>query len=131
MAHPTSDTQLRFQGLSTEYRPRRPEETVLAPHAKLRSLIVPKKEEPQPPATAASVETTEKSKRSKRRTWAELLARVFDIDVKKCSHCGGELKIIAAIIEVAAIRKILGHLGVPDKPPDIAPARLPTQLSFA
>ena len=29
MAHPTSDTQLRFQGLSTEYRPRRPEETVL------------------------------------------------------------------------------------------------------
>jgi len=92
---------------------------------------VPKKEEPQPPATAASVETTEKSKRSKRRTWAELLARVFDIDVKKCSHCGGELKIIAAIIEVAAIRKILGHLGVPDKPPDIAPARLLTQLSFA
>ena len=103
----------------------------LAPHAKLRSLIVPKKEEPQTQANAESVETTEKSKRSKRRTWAELLARVFDIDVKKCSHCGGELKIIAAIIEVAAIRKILGHLGVPDKPPDIAPARLPTPLSFA
>ena len=103
----------------------------LAPHAKLRSLIVPKKEEPQTPATAASVETTEKSKRSKRRAWAELLARVFDIDVKKCSHCGGELKIIAATSMIAAIRKILGHLGVPDKPPDIAPARLLTQLSFA
>jgi hypothetical protein len=103
----------------------------LAPHAKIRSLIVPKKEEPPTPATAASVETTEKSKRSKQKTWAELLARVFDIDVKKCSHCAGELKIIAAIIEVAAIRKILGHLGLPDKPPDIAPARLPTQLSFA
>jgi len=87
--------------------------------------------EPQIPANAESVETTEKSKRSKRKTWAELLARVFDIDVKKCSHCAGELKIIAAIIEVAAIRKILGHLGLPDKPPDIAPARLPTQLSFA
>jgi hypothetical protein len=103
----------------------------LAPHAKLRSLIVPKKVEPQTPAAAASVETSEKSKRSKRKSWAELLARVFDIDVKKCSHCGGELKIIAAIIEVGAIRKILGHLGLPDKPPDIAPARLPTQLSFA
>jgi hypothetical protein len=103
----------------------------LAPHAKLRSLIVPKKVEPQTPAAAASVETSEKSKRSKRKSWAELLARVFDIDVKKCSHCGGELKIIAAILEVAAIRKILGHLGVSDKPPDIAPACLPTQLSFA
>jgi hypothetical protein len=69
-------------------------------------------------------------KRSKRKSWAELLARVFDIDVKKCSYCAGELKIIAAIIEVGAMRKNLGHLGRPDKPPDIAPARLPTQLSF-
>ena len=63
--------------------------------------------------------------------WAELLARVFAIDVKKCGHCGGELKIVAAIMAISAIRKILGHLGLPDKPPDIAPARLPAQMSFA
>jgi Putative transposase len=104
----------------------------LAPNAKLRSLIVPKNEESQTRTTnAATDETPEKPKRSKRKSWAELLARVFNIDVKKCGHCGGELKIIAAIIEVSAIRKILGHLGLPDKPPDISPARLPPQMSFA
>jgi hypothetical protein len=105
---------------------------VLAPHAKLRSLIVPKKKEPQPlPTPATSDKTHDQPKRSKRKSWAELLARVFAIDVKKCGHCGGELKIVAAIMEISAIRKILGHLGLPDKPPDIAPARLPAQMSFA
>jgi hypothetical protein len=42
----------------------------------------------------------------------------------------GELKIVAAIVETGAIRKILGHLGLPDIPPLIAPARLSPQMSF-
>ena len=84
---------------------------------------MPKKKEPQAlPTPAASDKTHDQPKRSKRKSW---------IDVKKCGHCGGELKIVAAIMEISAIRKILGHLGLPDKPPDIAPARLPAQMSFA
>ena len=69
-------------------------------------------------------------KKKRRMGWAELLARVFAIDMKSCPKCSGELKIVAAIVEVTAIRKILGHLGLPDKPPDISPARLSPQISF-
>ena len=68
---------------------------------------------------------------AKRKSWAELLARVFNIDMKTCHLCGGEFKIISAILESTAIRKILVHLGLPDEPPDIAPARIPSQMSFA
>jgi len=38
---------------------------------------------------------------------------VFDIDIEHCPHCGGTLKIIAAILESGAITKILDHLGLP------------------
>ena len=106
----------------------------LAPNAKLRSFIVPKRQPPQegsdPPVHAHS-ECPEKPQHSKRKSWAELLARVFNIDMKTCHLCGGEFKIISAILERTAIRKILSHLGLPDEPPDIARARIPTQMSFA
>jgi hypothetical protein len=103
----------------------------LAPHAKIRSQIVPKKDEPNAEnAQAANVSNENAPKKKHRMGWAELLARVFAIDMKSCPKCQGELKIVAAIVEVSAIRKILGHLGLPDKPPDIAPARLSPQMRF-
>ena len=52
-------------------------------------------------------------------TWMRrLLKRVFDIDLQRCPSCGaGELKIIAAILQRAAIGKILTHLGLDPRPP--------------
>ena len=45
--------------------------------------------------------------------WAQLLKRVFDIYLRRCPSCGaGELNIIAAILQRAAIEKILAHLGL-------------------
>ena len=41
-----------------------------------------------------------------------MLFRVFDIDLEHCPNCGGELKIIAAILEQPVIEKILTHLGL-------------------
>lgn len=108
----------------------------LAPHAKIRSQIVPKRQdtqepEPTPEATADGADPTpEDHKKTNRIAWATLLARVFAIDMKHCADCGGELKIVAAILEREAIHKILTHLDLPFRPPDIAPARLPAQLSF-
>jgi len=108
----------------------------LAPHAKIRSLIVPKKAEAevsgQPPVSAeAQAPVQDTRKKTYRIAWAELLARVFQIDMKHCPSCGSEnFKPIAAILETVAIRKILGHLDLPDTPPDIAPARLSPQMSF-
>ena len=55
-------------------------------------------------------------------TWARLLKRVFDIDIERCPHCGGQLKLIAAIEEPAAITRILTHLGLAAQPPPRAPA---------
>ncbi|NNF96103.1 MAG: IS91 family transposase, partial [Halobacteria archaeon] len=58
-----------------------------------------------------------------RMSWARLLKRVFDIDIEHCPHCGGRMKIIAAILEPAVIAKILAHLGLPTRAPPRAPAR--------
>jgi hypothetical protein len=52
-----------------------------------------------------------------------LLKRVFDIDLEHCSHCGGTLTIIAAILDPTVIAKILTHLGLSARPPPRSPAR--------
>ena len=57
-----------------------------------------------------------------RMRWAQLLKRVFDIDIEQCPHCGGQLKLIAAIEEPAVIQRILTHLGLAAQPPPRAPA---------
>ena len=58
-----------------------------------------------------------------RMRWAQLLKRVFDIDIERCLHRGGQLKLIAAIEDAAAIVRILTHLGLAAQPPPRAPAR--------
>ena len=40
-----------------------------------------------------------------------------------CPNCGGELKIIAAILERPVIQKILLHLGLQARAPPRSPAR--------
>lgn len=107
----------------------------LAPHAAIRSQIVPQRPddgEPEGQSEAASPQPPVENpvKTIHRIPWAELLARVFSIDMKHCGKCGGDLKPIAAILEIAAIKMILTHLGLPDKPPDISPARPSPQMSF-
>jgi hypothetical protein len=64
-------------------------------------------------------------------TWAELLRRVFAVDVLTCPHCGGPRRLIAQLTDPIVVRKILGHLGLPTEPPRSAPARSPEQFEFA
>jgi hypothetical protein len=78
---------------------------VLAPNAKLRSEIVPGRPVAAPD-TGEETDTLDPHARAARMNWARLLKRVFDIDVEHCPHCGGHLKIIAAILESSAITKI-------------------------
>lgn len=47
---------------------------------------------------------------------------VFDLDLEHCPKCGGELKIIAAILVQSVIEKILVHLGLDPRPSPSAPA---------
>ena len=89
---------------------------VLALHAKRRARVVPRPcEEPA-------------QGRPMRSGWAKLLKRVFNLDLEHCPNCGGELKVIAAILERPAIEKILTHLGLDARPPPRSTAR--GQMSF-
>jgi hypothetical protein len=60
----------------------------------------------------------------RRYAWFELIRRVYSADSLKCERCGGKLRIIGAINPPEAIRKILDCLGIPSRPPPLAPATL-------
>jgi hypothetical protein len=105
----------------------------LAPHARIRSQIVPAPPQIATPAAAAPDGPPKTTSQQPGRTqrWAELLARVFGVDMQKCVDCGGPLKIVSAILEPNVIRSMLTYLRLPDKPPDLAPAQIPDQAQFS
>ena len=59
----------------------------------------------------------------RRLSWAELMRRVFVVDVLKCPNCGGRMRILAAIRDPTATRAILECLGLPSRPPPNPPIR--------
>jgi hypothetical protein len=48
------------------------------------------------------------SQRQRRRAWARLIAKVFEVDPLRCP-CGGAMRVVAFILDPAVIRKILQH----------------------
>ena len=95
---------------------------VLAPNAKLRPAVIPSRPVTVKDTSAESDDDAPHA-RAARMSWARLLKRVFDIDVEHCPHCGGNLKIIAAIEQSSVITKILTHIGLPTRAPPRSPAR--------
>ena len=59
--------------------------------------------------------------------WADLMRRVFAIDVLACAGCGGRLRFLATIEDPPVVTKILAHLGLPTSRPVLRPARRPLQ----
>jgi hypothetical protein len=57
----------------------------------------------------------------RRVPWADLLARVFAVDALRCPRCGETMRVLAAIQTPEAIRAILECLGLPTRPPPVAP----------
>lgn len=101
---------------------------VLAPNAKLRAGLVPQGppqagREPQP----ASAGPACAHRHAARIGWAQLLKRVFEIDLEHCPDCGGALKIIAAILDARVTERILTHLGLQARAPLRAPVRADLQ----
>jgi hypothetical protein len=67
----------------------------------------------------------------RRYSWAELMKRVFLVDVLTCADCGGSRRLLAFILEPLAIERILSHLGLATEPPKVHPARAsPEQEEF-
>ena len=98
---------------------------VLAPAAAMRSQIVPV------PASGRRGRTgsgTVSGGVRRRYPWAELLKRVFAVDVLRCHRCGGRREVLALITSGTAVRAILQCLGLPPDAPTVHPARGPPEL---
>ncbi len=66
-----------------------------------------------------------------RYLWAELMRRVFDVEVLLCGVCHSLRRLIAVITQRNVIVKILAHLELETDPPPMQPARAPPQLELA
>ena len=95
----------------------------MAPGAKLRSRVVP--------STPRKERGACKKLRRTRIPWAELLRRVWAIDILHCLRCGGRREVIGLIKDPLQARKILQHLGLETETYDALPARAPPQLDLA
>jgi hypothetical protein len=81
---------------------------LLAPRARWGSAIVPPSGD-SPRADAGG--------RSPRRwPWARLLRRVFAIEVLVCERCGSARRILGAVTEPHAVRRLLAALGLAAEP---------------
>jgi hypothetical protein len=61
-----------------------------------------------PASRAARAEA--RNARALRRSWAQLIKRVYEVDPLVCPSCGGEMKVIAFITERGVVDAILRHL---------------------
>ena len=93
-----------------------------------------------PPGTAAvdsSPRTNppaERLARQRRRNWARLLKKIYEVDPLVCRRCGSRMEIIAFIEEWSVIRKILRHLNLWEQPrrappPPLLPHKLDSFLA--
>ncbi len=115
---------------------------VLAPAASRRDEIVPGSSDAKEPSSChpqtsrAKASSTDPAQRPRRRrpertTWAELVQRVFLVDVLDCP-CGGRRRVLAMVFDPRSIERILRHLGLPHVAPPRAPPRpMPARLPFS
>ena len=108
---------------------------VLAPASSLRRYIIPEdKSDIMPahqgclakaeiPAADEAATKPKQGKKPKNYSWAQLLKRVFEVDVLICTRCGSKMRILCAIHPPNAIQKILTCLGLPSRAPPITPAK--------
>ena len=114
----------------------------LAPHASIRAYVV--KDGRGPPPSKAEIAAMTAARlampvgssaaalscaplRERGLRWAELLRRVFSIDVLLCGNCGGRMKPIAEITDKRVARTMLAHVGFPSDAPEPWPARGPPE----
>ncbi|MBM3484967.1 MAG: transposase, partial [Alphaproteobacteria bacterium] len=104
---------------------------VLAPRAAWRREVVAT-EAPQatgvPPADQSAAEPACTASLHRGWRWADLMRRVFAVDVLACPRCGGRLRLIATLDASGVTRRILGHLGFSTEVPLPKAPRAPPGL---
>ena len=66
-----------------------------------------------------------RKRRSRYRTWAELLARTFDLDALGCPVCQGRMRLVAVLRNPARIARYLASTSEPTELPARSPSRGP------
>ncbi len=69
------------------------------------------------------LERATEAARTYRIPWADLLAKVFEIDVLACPECVGRMQLIA-LAEPAVAKRILEHLGLDSTGPPLTAPRV-------
>jgi hypothetical protein len=83
---------------------------------------------PASPATADKPRT--RIRLAAARTWALLLARIYECLPLVCSRCGEPMRIITFILDPPVIARILTHIDEPTEAPAVRPARSPPQAEM-
>jgi hypothetical protein len=68
---------------------------------------------------------TRKAARAALRSWAACVRKVFEVDPVRCVKCGGEMKLVAVVLEDGELSRILAHEGWPIEFPKTKPSRAP------
>ncbi len=113
-AGPPSDTKAR--GSAGSEGSDRCSPSALASPAEAPPTRTPRRPEEPSPAPG------EPALRPRRLAWAELLRRVFAVDVLECPRCGGRMRLLAAIQPPHVTQAILDCLELPSRAPPTAPA---------
>ena len=76
-----------------------------------------------------SVLESDESSKERRKNWARLIQKIYEVDPLTCPKCSGKMKVISVIEDEDIIIKILKHLGLWDRkarpPPKATCLRLP------
>jgi hypothetical protein len=89
------------------------------------SASAPPRPEAAPLAPSQDASEQLRFTRLSRLAWATLYQRVFDIDPLECSNCGGRMRFVEVIEDVARARHELEARGQPSTPPPLSRARSP------
>jgi hypothetical protein len=104
----------------------RPERPITSTESKLPLMAASDGSAAAPPARAQDAPPPDRRfARLPRIAWATLYQRVFDIDPLECASCGGRMRFVDVIEDVASARSELRRRNLPDEPPPLAQARSP------
>lgn len=59
------------------------------------------------------------------KAWAACLRKIFEVDPVKCGKCGGEMKLVAVVLDDGELERILAHQGWPTEFPKTRASRAP------
>jgi len=80
--------------------------------------------------TDSAKEKKDEARKRASKTWAMLMARIFEFLPLICPRCGHEMKMVGFIVESENVRKVLEHLELPTKAPTPYPPRAPPQMDL-